>query len=140
MVSIIAQLERTKYRPDSAVCCAGMLGNVWEWVSGRAEGDGRRPKKGKMSAKEKEELANQRVLRGGSFVDTADGSHNHMISVCVGESCVYMCLHHACVAIMLLIRHSLSCTHTTELKSVQVSTRQENSADSGANNVGKWDI
>ena len=58
-----------------------MLGNVWEWVSGPARGDGRRPGKSKLSAKEREDLAKQRVLRGGSFVDTSDGSHNHMISV-----------------------------------------------------------
>jgi formylglycine-generating enzyme required for sulfatase activity len=40
-----------------------MLGNVWEWVSGRAEGEGPKPpQKGKMSAKEKEELANQVIV------------------------------------------------------------------------------
>lgn len=58
-----------------------MLGNVWEWVSGAAEGDGRKLKGQSLSVKEKKELANQRVLRGGSFVDTSDGSHNHIISV-----------------------------------------------------------
>ena len=40
-------------------CSPGMLGNVWEWVSGRAEGDSRTPRRGKMSAKQKQELANQ---------------------------------------------------------------------------------
>jgi formylglycine-generating enzyme required for sulfatase activity len=54
-----------------------MVGNVWEWVAG-----------GKAAA---------RTLRGGSFVDSADGSFNHV---------------------------------------VLVSTRQENSADSTASNVG----
>jgi hypothetical protein len=43
--------------------CAGMLGNVWEWVSGKAEGDGRKQqKKGKVSAKEKQALANQVIM------------------------------------------------------------------------------
>lgn len=54
-----------------------MLGNVWEWVSG-----------GKSSS---------RILRGGSFVDSADGKFNHI---------------------------------------VMVSTRQENSGDSAASNIG----
>lgn len=35
----------------------GMLGNVWEWVSGRAEGDGRKPSRG--GAKERADLAGQ---------------------------------------------------------------------------------
>lgn len=73
----------------------GMLGNVWEWVRGKAVGDVRKDKE--LSPKEKRELSSQRVLRGGSFVDTSDGSFNHIISV---------------------------------------STRQENSMDSAANNVG----
>jgi hypothetical protein len=54
-----------------------MLGNVWEWVQG-----------GKPEA---------RILRGGSFLDSADGSFNH---------------------------------------AVMVSTRQLNSGDSGASNIG----
>lgn len=54
-----------------------MLGNVWEWVAG-----------GKKDS---------RILRGGSFTDSADGRFNHI---------------------------------------VLVSTRQENSADSTASNVG----
>ena len=54
-----------------------MVGNVWEWVGG--------------GTKEK------RVLRGGSYVDTIDGSANHAL---------------------------------------RVSTRMENSADSGSHNTG----
>lgn len=38
-----------------------MLGNVWEWVAG-----------GKAS---------ERILRGGSFIDSPDGSFNHMVLV-----------------------------------------------------------
>jgi len=53
------------------------VGNVWEWVGG--------------GTKEK------RILRGGSFVDTLDGSANHLL---------------------------------------RVSTRMENSADSGSHNTG----
>jgi formylglycine-generating enzyme required for sulfatase activity len=54
-----------------------VLGNVWEWVAGGT--------------------AEKRTLRGGSFVDSADGKFNHI---------------------------------------VRVSTRQENSGDSAASNVG----
>ena len=38
-----------------------MLGNVWEWVKGGT--------------------AKERVLRGGSFVDSLDGHANHMLRV-----------------------------------------------------------
>lgn len=54
-----------------------MLGNVWEWVQGGT--------------------AAQRVLRGGSFVDSKGGKFNHMVIV---------------------------------------STKQTNSGDSAASNVG----
>ncbi len=37
----------------------GMLGNVWEWVDGKAEGEWRGGKKRALSVKEKEALANQ---------------------------------------------------------------------------------
>ena len=38
----------------------GMLGNVWEWVSGKAEGgSGKRNKGAQLSAKEKAALADQ---------------------------------------------------------------------------------
>jgi len=91
-------LSPVKSFPPNKYGIYGTLGNVWEWVAGTAEGDSYlRRKGGKLSAKEKAALADQRVLRGGSFVDTHDGNFNHIISV---------------------------------------STRQENSVDSGANNVG----
>ena len=38
-----------------------MLGNVWEWVAGGTP--------------------DKRVLRGGSFIDSLDGSFNHMVTV-----------------------------------------------------------
>jgi hypothetical protein len=53
------------------------LGNVWEWVQGGTP--------------------DKRILRGGSFIDSIDGSFNH---------------------------------------AVVVSTRQENSGDSAATNIG----
>ena len=43
-----------------------MLGNAWEWVSDRFEDKGQEVKY---------------VLRGGSYIDTADGKHNHKVTV-----------------------------------------------------------
>lgn len=43
-----------------------MLGNAWEWVSDRFEDKGQEIKY---------------VLRGGSYIDTADGEHNHKVTV-----------------------------------------------------------
>lgn len=43
-----------------------MLGNAWEWVSDRFEDKGQEIKY---------------VLRGGSYIDTADGKHNHKVTV-----------------------------------------------------------
>ena len=48
-----------------------MLGNVWEWVQTYAPGKKRKQR----------EQANERVLRGGSFVDSLDGSFNHVVMV-----------------------------------------------------------
>uniref|UniRef100_A0A7S3WB98 Sulfatase-modifying factor enzyme-like domain-containing protein n=1 Tax=Emiliania huxleyi TaxID=2903 RepID=A0A7S3WB98_EMIHU len=50
------------YEP-SKVGLYNMLGNVWEWT-------------GTWYAKS----SGQRVLRGGSYVDSPDGSHNHMVT------------------------------------------------------------
>lgn len=43
-----------------------MLGNAWEWVSDEFKDNGRETKY---------------VLRGGSYIDTADGKHNHKVTV-----------------------------------------------------------
>lgn len=43
-----------------------MLGNAWEWVSDEFKDKGREKKY---------------VLRGGSYIDTADGKHNHKVTV-----------------------------------------------------------
>lgn len=43
-----------------------MLGNAWEWVSDEFKDKGRETKY---------------VLRGGSYIDTADGKHNHKVTV-----------------------------------------------------------
>ena len=43
-----------------------MLGNAWEWVSDEFKEKGRETKY---------------VLRGGSYIDTADGKHNHKVTV-----------------------------------------------------------
>ena len=44
-----------------------MLGNAWEWVSDEY----------------KEGASNEKkyVLRGGSYLDTVDGKHNHKVRV-----------------------------------------------------------
>ena len=43
-----------------------MLGNAWEWVSDEFKDKGGETKY---------------VLRGGSYIDTADGKHNHQVTV-----------------------------------------------------------
>lgn len=43
-----------------------MLGNAWEWVSDEFKDKGRETKY---------------VLRGGSYIDTANGKHNHKVTV-----------------------------------------------------------
>lgn len=68
-------------------------------------------------------------------MDTSDGSHNHIISVRMRLCTVHLPLKFALlysVATMLL-RQLISFPCCL----IQVSTRQENSADSGADNVGK---
>ena len=47
-----------------------MLGNVWEWVETSAPGK-----------RKKQRDSGERVLRGGSFVDSLDGSFNHVVMV-----------------------------------------------------------
>lgn len=42
-------------------CVRVILGNVWEWVQTKQN--------------------DQRILRGGSFIDSLDGSFNHLVSV-----------------------------------------------------------
>ena len=48
-----------------------MVGNVWEWVA-----DDSNPGKRKKKDKDK-----PYILRGGSFLDSKDGSFNHLVSV-----------------------------------------------------------
>lgn len=48
------------YQPN-AFGIYNMIGNVWEWVSG-----------GKK---------NERILRGGSYIDSSDGTFNHIVTV-----------------------------------------------------------
>ena len=43
-----------------------MLGNAWEWVSDEFKDKGQETKY---------------VLRGGSYIDTEDGKHNHKVTV-----------------------------------------------------------
>ena len=43
-----------------------MLGNAWEWVSDEFKDQGKEAKF---------------VLRGGSYIDSADGKHNHKVTV-----------------------------------------------------------
>jgi len=52
---------------------SSMLGNVWEWTSTVYSP----PQKGKDGKEEPPKF----VLRGGSFVDSADGAHNHKVRV-----------------------------------------------------------
>ncbi|XP_038078098.1 inactive C-alpha-formylglycine-generating enzyme 2-like [Patiria miniata] len=48
-----------------------MVGNVWEWTSSRFDGDD-----------DAEETENTKyVLRGGSYIDSKDGSFNHQVRV-----------------------------------------------------------
>ena len=54
------------YGPQTPSGLYNMLGNVWEWV---VEGNGRK-RKDKIRGKIKPIAKNQRVLRGGSFVDS----------------------------------------------------------------------
>jgi len=59
------------YATQGAYGLYNMLGNVWEWVQTYAPGKKRKQR----------EQANERVLRGGSFVDSLDGSFNHVVMV-----------------------------------------------------------
>ena len=54
------------YGPQTSSGLHNMLGNVWEWV---VEGNGKK-RKDKIKGKSKPMAKNQRVLRGGSFVDS----------------------------------------------------------------------
>ena len=56
-----------------------MLGNVWEWTKTRFY----KPKDPKAPPPPKNEQPeqNQYVLKGGSYLDSANGEFNHMVSV-----------------------------------------------------------
>ena len=82
------------YNPN-AYGLHNMLGNVWEWVGGPVSGSNTGSSAGGTGTGT--DAKKDRVLRGGSFIDSADGSFNHI---------------------------------------VLVSTRQLNSPDSSASNVG----
>ena len=49
-----------------------MVGNVWEWVAGLPPQPPGSPQKDQRP---------QRILRGGSFIDSADGKLNHAVRV-----------------------------------------------------------
>lgn len=53
--------------PPNAYGAYSMLGNVWEWVEDH------------FPTKDKKD--DQVVLKGGSYLDTTDGSHNHPVTV-----------------------------------------------------------
>jgi formylglycine-generating enzyme required for sulfatase activity len=59
------------YKAQNSYGLYNMLGNVWEWVETSSPG----------KKKKQRDNAGERVLRGGSFVDSLDGTFNHIVMV-----------------------------------------------------------
>ena len=68
------------YKPQNSYGLYNMLGNVWEWVETSTPGK-----------RKKQRDSGERVLRGGSFVDSLDGSFNHVVMVILYTLCSLFC-------------------------------------------------
>jgi formylglycine-generating enzyme required for sulfatase activity len=100
-----------------------MLGNVWEWVEFSEK------RKGKGKGRSARTESNQRALRGGSFIDS------------YVTTLYYIALAHTALLISSPCIITYSSCQLCRLDgsfnhAVYVSTKQLNSADSAASNIG----